>query len=34
MNVTKLEEVIYEVGTWGDLYGYRIVIDKVVEYSQ
>ena len=28
-----LEDSIKEVGTWGDLYGYRMVIDKILDYQ-
>lgn len=32
MNVAALEENIKEVSAWGDLYGYRMVIDKILDY--
>jgi hypothetical protein len=32
--IAALEENIKEVGGWGDLYAYRLVIDKVVEYAR
>lgn len=32
-NTAKLEENIQEVQQWGDLYGYRLVISKVIDYQ-
>ena len=31
---STLEETVKEVGGWGDLYAYRIVIDKINEYQK